>query len=170
MAKIDKLLTQAQEHMAPGEQVIAAVQGTYEGRLMGEKITRAGILLATNQRLAFYAKRLAGYDFESFPYANISSFESGKNMMGRFIRFAASGNDVQLKWIADLSAFAQFVETVRDSMTHARSAPPPPAPQPVAATQHDMYEQLRKLGELRDAGVLTSQEFDAKKAELINRL
>jgi Short C-terminal domain len=30
--------------------------------------------------------------------------------------------------------------------------------------------QLKQLGELRDAGVLTEQEFDAKKTELLTRL
>jgi hypothetical protein len=31
-------------------------------------------------------------------------------------------------------------------------------------------EQLKKLAELRDAGILTAEEFDAKKAELLSRL
>jgi hypothetical protein len=30
-------------------------------------------------------------------------------------------------------------------------------------------EQLRKLGELRDAGVLTDEEFETKKAQLLGR-
>lgn len=33
----------------------------------------------------------------------------------------------------------------------------------------DVAEQIRKLGELRDDGVLTEAEFDAKKAELLSR-
>lgn len=39
---------------------------------------------------------------------------------------------------------------------------------PAAAT--DPMEQLRKLGELRDAGVVTDAEFETKKAELLARL
>jgi len=34
----------------------------------------------------------------------------------------------------------------------------------------DPVEQLRKLGELRDAGVLSDDEFEAKKAELLGRI
>jgi hypothetical protein len=34
----------------------------------------------------------------------------------------------------------------------------------------DPIDQLRKLGELRDAGILTSAEFDAKKAEILARM
>jgi len=31
-------------------------------------------------------------------------------------------------------------------------------------------EQLKKLGELRDAGVLNEAEFEAKKTELLSRM
>jgi uncharacterized membrane protein YeaQ/YmgE (transglycosylase-associated protein family) len=39
-----------------------------------------------------------------------------------------------------------------------------------AQTREDVTEQIRKLGELRDEGVLTDEEFEAKKAELLSRL
>lgn len=34
----------------------------------------------------------------------------------------------------------------------------------------DAYTQLRKLGELRDAGVLSDEDFEAKKTELLGRM
>ncbi len=39
-----------------------------------------------------------------------------------------------------------------------------------AKVQDDVTEQIRKLGELRDEGVLTDEEFEAKKADLLSRL
>ncbi|MGH2373860.1 MAG: SHOCT domain-containing protein [Acidimicrobiia bacterium] len=42
------------------------------------------------------------------------------------------------------------------------STAPPPAT--------DIPEQLRRLGELRDSGVLTEEEFQSKKADLLRRL
>ena len=48
--------------------------------------------------------------------------------------------------------------------TASRSGAAPPAP------SADVLEQLRKLGELGTAGVLTDAEFEAKKAELLGRL
>jgi hypothetical protein len=48
----------------------------------------------------------------------------------------------------------------------APPAPPVPPPAP-APPQHDMVEQLRKLGELRDAGILTEEEFAAQKAKIL---
>jgi uncharacterized membrane protein YeaQ/YmgE (transglycosylase-associated protein family) len=44
--------------------------------------------------------------------------------------------------------------------------------QQAAQTQahDDVMEQIRKLGDLRDEGILTEDEFQAKKAELLSRL
>ena len=44
--------------------------------------------------------------------------------------------------------------------------PPPPTPPPPI----DISDQIRKLGELRDQGLLSDAEFDAKKAQLLERL
>lgn len=41
---------------------------------------------------------------------------------------------------------------------------PPPA---AAPAEDDMITQLKKLGELRDAGVLTEEEFAAQKARIL---
>ncbi|MFL6078742.1 MAG: SHOCT domain-containing protein [Ornithinibacter sp.] len=50
------------------------------------------------------------------------------------------------------------------------AAPPQPqyAPEPaVPASQADVLAQLKQLGELRDAGVLTEAEFAGQKAKLL---
>lgn len=39
-----------------------------------------------------------------------------------------------------------------------------------AAAAPDIADQIKKLAELRDAGILTADEFDAKKAELLARM
>lgn len=41
-------------------------------------------------------------------------------------------------------------------------------PAPVEETSSDdMYMQLEKLGQLKDQGILTQEEFDAKKAQIL---
>jgi hypothetical protein len=61
----------------------------------------------------------------------------------------------------------------------AQTAPPPmapPAPAPMAAPPapaapaKDPVEVLKQLGELKAAGVITQDEFDAKKAELLKQI
>ena len=41
---------------------------------------------------------------------------------------------------------------------------------PEEETTHDWHEEIRRLARLRDDGLLTEEEFAAKKAELLERL
>jgi hypothetical protein len=59
-----------------------------------------------------------------------------------------------------------YVHNMTPGVPYGAPAPAPAAPPP-AAPQLDMVEQLRRLGELRDAGVLTEDEFAARKAKVL---
>jgi len=39
-----------------------------------------------------------------------------------------------------------------------------------AQTKEEIMDTLKQLGELKEAGVLTAEEFDAKKKDLLSRL
>lgn len=54
------------------------------------------------------------------------------------------------------------------TVTYQREAAPAPAPE--SAPQDVIAEQILQLGRLCDAGVLTPEEFEAKKAELLGRM
>ena len=114
MAKADKLLEQAKEHFGAGESALAIVSGAYETKIGKHDTVRNGVLIATNQRLIFYAKKLTGFDLEALPYERISSLEMGKKLGGRWIKFFASGNTVSMKWIQD--DLTAFINTVRSQM------------------------------------------------------
>jgi hypothetical protein len=49
-------------------------------------------------------------------------------------------------------------------------APAPAAPAPAAATAQDQAASLVRLAELRDQGVITPEEFEAKKTEILSRM
>lgn len=53
--------------------------------------------------------------------------------------------------------------------TAATSGPPVPGPR-ARPLSGDILDQIRRLGELHDRGVLTDIEFEAKKAELLRRV
>ena len=94
---------------------------------------------ATDQRIVFYAKKLGGYDVESFTFGNISSFEQSKSMMGHQISFFASGNKVTLKWISDLAAVEKFTHAsnreLADGLLNQRHPTSQPIQQEVPRTQ-----------------------------------
>ncbi len=49
----------------------------------------------------------------------------------------------------------------------APEAAPAPAPAPVAPAGDPMVEQLTELAKLKDLGILTEEEFSAKKAQIL---
>ncbi len=50
-----------------------------------------------------------------------------------------------------------------------QAAPPPPSePAPAAPSMDDKMASLAKLGELKESGVLTDEEFAAEKAKILN--
>ena len=72
----------------------------------------------------------------------------------------------------DQSAYAQpqYAQPQYEQPQYAQPAyaqqPPPPAPA-ASSGRDEMLDQLRQLGELRDQGVLTDEEFAAQKARIL---
>jgi hypothetical protein len=71
----------------------------------------------------------------------------------------------------DANIYAQREQAYEQQMAPPppQQAPPPPAAAPAAAGTDDMITQLQKLGELRDQGILTDEEFAAEKAKVLAR-
>jgi hypothetical protein len=63
-------------------------------------------------------------------------------------------------------ADAQAYQEEQAAATQAQYAAPPPAA-PAAPSESDQLGQLKELGELRAAGVLTEEEFAAQKAKIL---
>lgn len=165
MSKLDKLLNQAQEHLETGEQVLHVVQGTYETKRLGNDALRNGIFIATDRRLVFFGKRLGGFDMEVFPYENISSIEFKKSMLGHSITFYASGNQVSMKWI-NKGDVEEFVGWVKNHIGKQKTQ----VSTDTVKDRHSYIADLQKLAELRDAGIITEEEFQAKKSEILSRI
>ena len=64
---------------------------------------------------------------------------------------------------------AQYAAPAQPQQTHAGSAPAQePATPPQTADMSDRLAQLKQLGELLSAGVLTQAEFEQQKARILN--
>jgi len=163
MANLGKLTKKAKEYLEPGEEIITGIRGEYETKILGGDSLRSGILLATNKRIIFYAKKLTGYDLEVFPYSTISSIEMGKGIMGYKITFFASGNKATLKWIKE-GDFQKFVSEVKNKIGKKEEIKVP------SEVVVDIPAQIKKLSELKDQGILSEEEFETKKKELLAKL
>jgi hypothetical protein len=64
---------------------------------------------------------------------------------------------------------AQYAAPVHPPQAYAEPAPPPAsATPPQPADMNERIAQLKQLGELLSAGVLTQAEFDQQKARILN--
>ncbi|GHE33351.1 hypothetical protein GCM10017673_40360 [Streptosporangium violaceochromogenes] len=125
-----------------------------------------GLVVLTNRRLLFVKDGVMSKTTEDFPLDKISSVQWSSGMLlGTLIVFA-SGNKAEIKNM-DKKDGKQVADTLRERLASGTARPAQVAG-PTAGS--DVYDLLRKLGELRDAGVLTAEEFEAKKAELIRRI
>ena len=104
-----KHLTAVLQHLQPNENIISSIFGVYETRRMGQSTVRNGVFVLTETRLIFFAKKMFGYDLESFKFDKISSVERSKNMMGHSMTVYTSNNEVHVKWIND-GDFVDFID------------------------------------------------------------
>ncbi len=146
MANMEKNLSALQEHLEPTENVLATVYGLYETKLMGQDSVRSGIFAATNLKVIFFAKKLGGYDLESFPYRSISSVDSSKGMTGFKITIYTSGNQQAMRQISK-GQVPEFVSIVRDRMGKD--------PSPIGVA-----DELSKLASLKDGGLISEEEWE----------
>ena len=163
MAKIDKLTRLAKEHLDTGEEIIAVVQGQFQAEMFGRETLRTGILITTDRRVVLYCKKVSGYEMGVFLYSNISSIELGKDWMGHRDAFFVSNNKMGMKWIktGDVQKFIEYVKS-RIEKKGQETTPP--------ESIVDISDQIKKLAELKDQGILTKEEFELKKTELLARM
>jgi hypothetical protein len=128
-----------------------------------------GLLVLTDKRLLFLKEGIVGKKTEDFALDKISSVQWSSGMTTGTVTIFASGNKAEIKSVNKADG-----KEITDLTRHRISAPK----SEVAATTIgeeaqpalDIPDQVRKLGELRDEGLLTPEEFEAKKADLLSRM
>lgn len=118
---------------------------------------KAGLLALTERRL------LAGYGrlghFESIDYRSINQVSS------HFTKVEISGSGVSME--ATTSSPDELVQEL-DKRRRATSAAA--GARPISTATDDPMALIEGLGRLKDQGLLTDEEFAAKKAELLDRM
>jgi hypothetical protein len=135
------------DHLWEGETVDRMTTGTY-GK-------GTGLVVLTDRRLLFVQDGVMSKTTEDFPMDKVSSVQWTSGMMLGSVVIFASGNKSEIKNV-NKDDGKEMVDKIR----HRISAPTAPAAAPaVADVRADPIEQLRRLGELRDAGVVTPEEL-----------
>lgn len=146
--------------LVPGESIEEATTGMIKVRRMGTNTERNGTIAVTDRRLVLFTKKVGGYDMQDFAYAMIASVDHKRGMMGGNLTINAAGDQTHVSMVPkdDIETIAH---AIREKVNASRSGPA------AVVAPLDPMDQLKKLAELRDAGVISSDEFDAKKKQLL---
>lgn len=164
--------------MLPGEVISVLIEGAFKQLVIG-----------TDRRIIVYKKGLRagatlGSKVTSWEYKNITGIQLDSRMGSGTLMIRAAGEEaVKASYWANGKGSAQeapnaivfaakpgndihqLVARLNQFVADAHAGvqqPPPSIDSPM--------EQLKQLGELHEAGVLTTDEFDRKKQELLSRI
>lgn len=153
-----------QQHALPGEEVKNWVKAFREGEFEGRLIT-------TDERLVYYRHGILSEKIEIWSLNKISSIETKVGLLMTEIQMFTSGDKIKVTIASEKRLAREYVAELQLAINRpAETAPADSAPQPIADTSADPMAMLAKLGELKAAGILSEDEFQAKKAELLARI
>jgi hypothetical protein len=150
--------------LGEGEQALNLARGEYDGK--------EGLLAVTDRRVLFLEEGMIRHRLEDFPYDKISSVQTKTGMRSGELTIFVSGNKATVKDVHPKQRAPEIGDYVRQRIASGPTqAPAAAAPQAAPGTPTESpMEQLKKLAELRDAGIVSEEEFEAKKAELLSRM
>lgn len=127
----------------------------------------AGLVVMTDRRLLFVKDGVMTKTTEDFPYSKISSVAWSSTLGTGTIVVFASGNKAEIKAVPKNDGKA-MVNALRERLADTPAAPTSAPAAAAAPASPDVYEQLARLGELRDKGILDDDEFATQKAKLLS--
>jgi uncharacterized membrane protein YdbT with pleckstrin-like domain len=136
--------------------------------------------VVTNSRVVFRTGVLSKHGVE-IPMDRVANINFNQSIWERVIgagdlEIESAGRDGQSKFDDVWHPDAVQQEIYRQMELHAQkragwsAGAPAAAPAAPAAPAPSLPEQLQQLADLRDRGVLTAAEFEAKKAQLLERM
>jgi hypothetical protein len=157
------ILAFKESNLKAGESIQFFLEG-WIGEMMGkgDKKQHNGMFVLTDKRVCFYRKGVFGEVFETIPLPKITSVETLSLMGYRVLRLHTSHDELAFKTFEEKTLFDQVYARLEELRHEDTASPVPASESPV--------DQIRKLAELRDSGILTEDEFTAKKADLLSRL
>ena len=137
------------------------ILGIFSGTVKSMKSIKAQWLAITDKRVIFYGRAFIGGGSNSFPYEEISSVEGHKGALLGSITLNVRGKSEEFinmqKNEVDIA-----VKMIRENIENVKKSTRP--------AETDSLEKLKKLKELLDLGVISQEEFEEKKRELLAKI
>lgn len=154
------------KHLDGSESIIASAEG-YIGEMMGkgDNAQHNGALIVTSSRLAFYRKGFLGEVLETMELNKITSIERKSTLGHRVVRLHTSHDQLEFKTF-DKEAETEIVNAIEKGRSAKGDLPSASA----GADQSDPFQAIERLAELKEKGILSDEEFQEKKASLLEKL
>lgn len=176
----DRLEAELKKLLSPGERVLQKIKGAFkEG------------LICTDRRViilkgGFMTGQIFGNDAYQEPYSNIAGVQVTFHLMSGYFELNAGGmqNSMKSYWSSNRKSdpskapncvslnsrrqaekFRSACSFILTKIDESRRGVVAASPAPVS-----IPEQISQLAGLRDQGILTAEEFEAKKKDLLSRM
>ena len=155
---VRKELKKLIDKLGEGEEVVNLARGQYDGK--------TGLVVVTDRRILFTEQGMVRSRLEDFSYERVNSVQTEGSMMSGKLTIYSSGNKAVIERVMPKERVTEIGDYVRAKIGGGGAA----APEPQKQAAPDVMQQLQQLGQLRESGVLTDEEFEAKKTDLLSRL
>lgn len=160
-------------HIAGKNAKVAVYRDRIEWGRKGMSTKAKGILAASTLGASYLATGFTGkHDTEMIPIKSISSVTSKKGVMNTLLTFVTTGNTIDMnvshKEAMQVKDLVQNLMLTPDAQVQPLpSASVSPPVQAGASAPVDVAGELQKYAALRDQGIITPEDFDAKKRQLL---
>lgn len=149
----------------PGNASIVKCSADLKADPLNLKNKKPGIFVITNKKV-FHFNRILGESYEQIPISEVSSYRIEKTaFVGGVIQIISNNYIIEV----DLSYKKEIVSAARNAMEKALENKNNMQIEN-DNLQVDIPEQIKKLADLKDQGILTEQEFIKKKTELLAKM
>lgn len=158
-------IRRAEEQLGSDEIVlyIAPTNAVIYTGLSKKKVS--GVVVITNKRVFLYSKILFSVTIESFNMKDLNSIDSSSNgLTGSTIKLHTNTKSMEILVSYKASIAEKIIKLLDTTMNEAKNN------NGNKNTSVDSIEQIRKLSELKDQGILTQEEFEKKKQDLLGKI
>ena len=147
--------------LQPGESIVASIAATQCDPPTAKSGKVTGCLAITNQRVIFAGKAITKAITRAIPVTEVSSLELSKGMMLSHIQLTLSGS--YENFLVKYKEAEEFMAVAQAELQKSRNQQPAATPSSASSTA----DELKKLAELHQQGILTAEEFAEAKSRLL---
>ncbi|WP_153952829.1 PH domain-containing protein [Halosegnis longus] len=164
-------LAAIEEYLDPDEQVHYILRGASISIEGGNSDDRKGSLTGTvrsavtdRRVLTVVPQKLMGDDTKSLAYEDMGGVDFNKGLATKYLKIQSHGRTYEIN-TRDAENTKAAKDFIRQRKSEVRDEN-----QSAAGSSPDPTEQLKNIKELHDAGVLSDEEFEEKKTNLLDKI